>query len=260
MSLPKINIEIPDGKQLFVVMAMMRSGSNLLQQKLNGIEGVLCHGEVFNTSQSGLEPKFEKTEARLPSLKSIDRKSKPGPYLKRLIELSQAEHVGFRLFENHHNDLIQPLIEDPRIFKIVLIRDFLESYVSLEIARQNDQWIMNRLGTRKEWKPIKVNFEAFKTYALRESLFYHEIISRCMLTGQKYLALDYSDLNTAKTDGLLLGHFGVHRVVDKSGVTAQRQNPEVLEEKIENYDEIRKRLRNLRLDRWLLTSGGSHVA
>ncbi len=245
-------IDIPDGKSAFVVMAMMRSGSNLLQQKLNGIEGVLCHGETFNSAHSGLDDKFVKSESRLASLIAIDRKTQPITYLNRLIELTSAEHIGFRLFENHNNALIAPMIKDRRIFKIILIRDFLESYVSLEIAMQNDQWIMNMAGTRKAWKPIKINFEAFKTYALRQSLFYYEIINRCMLTGQKCLTLEYSDLNSSLMEDRLLEHFGTHRKIDRAKITAQRQNPEALSDKIENYGEICKRLRQLRLDRWLL--------
>lgn len=246
------SIDIPNGKNAFVVMAMMRSGSNLLQQKLNGIEGVLCHGETFNSAHIGLDANFEKTEPRLPSLKAIDRKTQPITYLNRLIELTSAEHIGFRLFENHNNALIAPLIEDPRVFKIILIRDFLESYVSLEIAMQNDQWIMNKPGTRKVWKPIKINFETFKTYALRQSLFYYEIINRCMLTGQKCLTLEYTDLNSPLMEDRLLEHFGKHRVIDRTKITAQRQNPENLSDKIVNYDEICKRLHHLRLNRWLL--------
>lgn len=245
-------IEIPDGKKLFVIMAMMRSGSNLLQQKMNAISGVLCHGEVFNNSQSGLDVGFEKREPLVPTLKAIDRDNQPVAYLNRLIELSNAEHIGFRLFENHNNPMIEPLIEDKRILKIVLVRDFLESYVSLEIARQNNQWIMNRVGTRKEWRPVKVNFDAFKTYALRQSLFYYEIINRCVLTGQNYLPIQYSELNDPATDEALLGLLGPHRKLDRSRITAQRQNPEPLEQKIENYAELRDKLVKQRLDRWLL--------
>ncbi len=247
-----MNLEIPEGKQLFVIVAMMRSGSNLLQQKLNAIDGILCHGEIFNSSQSGLEPRFERTEPLLNTLKAIDRMETPIPYLNRLIELSKADHVGFRLFESHNNELIKPLIADSRIFKIILVRDFLTSYVSLQIAVQTDQWITNKPGTRKAWKPIQVNMDAFKNYALRHSLFYYEVLSNCMVAGQKCLTLEYSSLNSVETEQKLLDHFGRHRAINRSKITALRQNPEPLESKIENFEEVQTRLRKLRLDRWLL--------
>ena len=34
--------------EYFVVLAEMRTGSNLLESNLNAIEGVECHGELFN--------------------------------------------------------------------------------------------------------------------------------------------------------------------------------------------------------------------
>lgn len=252
MNIPDTELVIPEGKNLFVVMGMMRSGSNLLQQKLNAIEGVLCHGEVFNAAQTGLDWKFEKSVPPDSLLKTVDRRSEPIAYLNSLIELSNGEHIGFRLFESHHNDLISPLIRDSRIFKIILIRDMLESYVSLQLARQTDQWIMNNPGTRKEWKPIQVNFDSFKTYALRQILFYYEILSHCMITGQHCLTLDYNNLNDPSTDAALLNHFGTHRDVLASKVTAQRQNPEPLAQKVANFEDIKSRIQKARLDRWLL--------
>ena len=32
----------------FIVLAAMRTGSNLLEANLNALDGVTCHGEAFN--------------------------------------------------------------------------------------------------------------------------------------------------------------------------------------------------------------------
>ena len=245
------NLELPINKQLFVVIAMMRSGSNLLQQKLNAISGVMCHGEIFNSTQSGLNPQFEKNKPLVSKLKAIDRQARPFEYLNKLVEVSNAEHVGFRLFEGHHNDIITDLARDARIFKIILVRNFLESYVSLEIACQTDQWVVNHPNTRKKWKPVEINFNALKTYALRQSLFYQKIINQCVLHGQEYLVLDYSAINEESTEEKLLAHFGNDRQIDRSRVSAQRQNPESLAEKIANYSDLIQKLKDQRLDCWL---------
>ena len=34
--------------EYFVVLAEMRTGSNLLESNLNAIDGIECHGELFN--------------------------------------------------------------------------------------------------------------------------------------------------------------------------------------------------------------------
>ena len=244
-------IQIPAGKQAFVVLGMMRSGSNLLQQKINAIGGVMCHGEIFNKSQTGLNPGFKKAHPQLESLTSIDKNKTPLRYLEKLLELSDAEHVGFRLFESHNNTLVKPLVEDTRIFKIILVRDLLESYASLEIAKQTNQWLLNNPKGRADWKPVNVNFDTFRNYALRQSLFYNQILKLCLMTGQKCLVLDYPELNSRETDVRLLDHFGSDRSMAESKVTLRRQNPEGLREKIENFDEIHEKIHKLRLETWL---------
>lgn len=240
----------PEGKKLFVVLGMMRSGSNFLQQKLNAIQGVLCHGEIFNPAQSGLSAKFEKSVPDISILRNIDRKNQPFEYLNCLLELSQGENIGFRLFENHNNELIAPLVDNPQIFKIVLIRNFLESYVSLEIARQTNQWIINNPGTRVQWEPIVVDFEAYKTYALRQSLFYYNIMKRCLKQGQNCLSVDYANLNDDVFDTQLSKCFGKNHKIDPKKITAQRQNPEDLKAKIKNYQQISNLIKKHRLDHW----------
>lgn len=232
-------------------MAMMRSGSNLLQQKMSAISGVMCHGEIFNMSQCGLNPEFKQSASHVRSLESIDRSEQPVSYLNRLIELSDAEHIGFRLFDDHNNSIIAPLVDDSRITKIILMRNFLESYVSLQIAKQNKQWILSRISNREEWKPVTVYPKAFQTYALRQILFYNEIINRCVMSGQSYLPIQYSELNDPKTDETLLKLVGSHRKIDHSKIFAQRQNPEPLELKIQNYTEVVELLAKMKLNRIL---------
>ena len=37
----------------FVIFAEMRTGSNFLEENINGLEDVICHGEAFNPSFLG---------------------------------------------------------------------------------------------------------------------------------------------------------------------------------------------------------------
>jgi hypothetical protein len=235
-------------------MAMMRSGSNLLQQKMNAIDGVLCHGEIYNKHQSGLNKTFEKSEAFVTSLKTIDRAREPLRYLNQLIELSNADWVGFRLFENHSKSIIPPLIKDDRIGKIILFRNYLESYVSWRIAQQTKQWMMTQSGTRKEWQPICISSKEFKKFALEKSLYYKSIIHQCVNANQSYLLIKYSDLNETATDHALLEMLGSYRQLDHSQITIERQNPESLEQKIVNFAEFTKQLANDEIARSLAES------
>ena len=51
----------------FVIFAEMRTGSNFLEENINGLEDVICHGEAFNPSFLGypeVETLLGETEAQ----------------------------------------------------------------------------------------------------------------------------------------------------------------------------------------------------
>ena len=235
----------------FVIVSMMRTGSNLLQQKLNAIDGVICHGELLNQNE-GVHPSLRHlTEGQSPVVRPSLRTENPGEYLDAILDRTPAEHTGFRIFPGHHNPTLKALVEDPSVHKIILCRNLLESYVSLRLAQQNNQWIINHAGTRKPWVPVQIEPNEFKNYALRISAYYYHVISRCYLTGQQTTPINYKQINDQETIDRLLQVFGGNRTYKAAAVTALRQNPEPLEQKIKNYAEIVKLLKQLDVADWL---------
>ncbi|MES2657366.1 MAG: hypothetical protein V4689_02050 [Verrucomicrobiota bacterium] len=236
----------------FVILSIMRTGSNLLQQTLNAIDGVTCHGELLNHSPAALHPSLRHLIAGdKPAVSPTLWSEQPQRYLDTILGQTAGDHVGFRMFPDHHNPTLKALVEDPSVHKIILTRDLLESYTSLQLAQQNNQWIINHAGTRKPWAPITVNLDEFKNYALKNAAYYYHIISRCHVTGQHPTPIDYDKLNDPATLERLLAHFGPGRAFVPEAVTALRQNPEPLEQKIKNHAEVVKLLKRLRLDDWL---------
>jgi LPS sulfotransferase NodH len=43
----------------FVIFAEMRTGSNHLEESLNGLDDIQCHGELFNPTFIGHHNRFE---------------------------------------------------------------------------------------------------------------------------------------------------------------------------------------------------------
>lgn len=234
-------------------MSVMRTGSNLLQQKLNAIDGVVCHGELLNQGEDAVHPDFRHlVQGDSALLKASMRKEQPPQYLEGIISRTTGDHVGFRIFPEHHNPTLKALVEDPAWHKIILTRNLLESYISLQLAQQNNQWIMNHAGTRKSWSPVVVDLNDLKNYALRTSAYYYHVISRCHVTGQPVTPVSYDSLNEPETQERLISLFGGNRSYKAEAVTALRQNPESVEEKIKNYDEVAKLLKRLKLVDWMV--------
>ncbi|MEO5916301.1 MAG: hypothetical protein ABIS50_18835 [Luteolibacter sp.] len=242
---------MPTPARRFVILSIMRTGSNLLEQMLNSIEGVTCHGELLNQPNGVNSSVRHLVEGDHPVVRPSLRVEKPREYLDAILDRTPAEHVGFRIFPDHHNPILKSLVEDPTVHKIILTRDLLESYTSLQIAQQNNQWIMNHAGTRKPWAPITIEMGDFKNYALKNAAYYYHIISRCHQTGQHTTPIEYNQINDPATLHRLLAYFGPDRAVHSEKVTALRQNPEPLEQKIKNYSEVMKVIKRIRLDDWL---------
>ena len=116
----------------FVIFAEMRTGSNLLEAALNGIEGITCHGEAFNPHLIG----FPDRETVL-GVTLADRCADPMPLLARIKAAPGLN--GFRYFHDHDPRVLAPVLADPRCAKIILTRNPLHSYVSLKIARATGQ-------------------------------------------------------------------------------------------------------------------------
>ena len=191
------------------------------------------------------------TEGDNPIISPALRKEHPQKYLDAILSQTKADHVGFRIFPEHHNPTLKAIVEDPSIHKIILTRNLLESYTSLQLAQQNNQWLMNHKGTRKPWVPIVIDLGEFKNYALSNSAYYYHILSRCHNTNQRTTPIEYSHLNEPATLDRLLEYFGKDRKFVPESMTALRQNPEPLEQKIKNYAEVMKLLKRIRLDTWL---------
>jgi hypothetical protein len=64
---------------------------------------------------------------------------------------------GFRFFHDHDPRVLDRVLDDPRIAKVLLTRNPLDSYVSRKIATETGQW---RLTDLKHARSGKITFDA----------------------------------------------------------------------------------------------------
>jgi hypothetical protein len=144
---------------------------------------------------------------------------------------------GFRLFSDHDPRALDLILPDPRVAKVVLTRNPVESWVSLEMARITNRWRLfnpsHATFARVRWDPA--SFRAHLDRLQARQLRIHKGLQR---TGQTAFFLDYEDLqDLAAVNGLLtwLGAEGRLRQLDRR---LKKQNPEPLSEKVENFAEM----------------------
>lgn len=220
----------------FVLLAAMRTGSNLLEESLNRIEGLHCHGEAFN-------PVFIAYPDRddLLGVNQADRDRDPRPLLGRIRH--QPGLNGFRYFPDHDPRILDEVLDDPACAKIVLSRNPLDSYISLKIARETGQWRLGGPGRRA----ARVPFDG-EEFARHLDLLtgFHERVQRALqLSGQTAFHLDYDDLGDAGVLAGLVRFLGLGGSALPPSRKTLPQNPEPAEEKVTNPAEMAAALAKL---------------
>lgn len=211
----------------FVVLAGMRTGSNLLEEQLAAMPGIACHGELFNPHFFGKPEVTEKW-----GLSMAARDADPVRVLAKMQEASEGLS-GFRLFHDHFPRAIDHVLTDRRAAKIVLTRRPLDSYVSLKIARKTGQWW---LGDMTSARAARVAFDAEEYAEFLNELaeFQHRITRALQVSGQTAFHLSYEDLSDSEVLAGLGQFIGSDGPPDPDKVRAKVQNPTPVEARLTN--------------------------
>ena len=219
---------------LFVILAEMRTGSNLLEETLNQVAGVICHGEAFNPVHIR-GPKY----ADILGVTKAERDADPMSLLARL--RAEPGLNGFRFFHDHDPRILAEVLADPGCAKIVLTRNPVESYVSLMIARKTGRW---RMADSRRFKAPRPSFvaEEFAEYLNTRQSFQLRVLNALQHSGQTAFYLDYEDAQSVEVINGLLKFLGVNDEVSRISRKLVPQNPTALSEKVSNFATMEKAL------------------
>ena len=216
----------------FVVLAEMRTGSNYLESNLNALDGVTCYGEAFNPFFIG-----HKGKERLLGVTLKERDASPDRLLGAM--QGQTDGIsGFRLFFDHDPRVRDIVLNDPACAKVILTRNPLDSYVSLQIARRTGQWM---LTDARHKKAAKITFDTadFAAYLAQIQATHRDAMAQLQTTGQAPFFVGYDDLGNLDVMNGLAAFLGAPARLEKLSGKLKKQNPASLEDKVENFDEMR---------------------
>lgn len=225
----------------FVIFAEMRTGSNHLEDSLNALEGVTCHGEIFNPVFVGQKDRMD-----LMGMDMDDRTRDPSRFLSGVLSQS-AGLAGFRFFHDHEPRILDTILQDRRIAKLILTRNPLDSYVSWKIAQDTGQW---RLTDARHARSGRITFDAeeFEDMLRAWSGFRQRIDHALRVTGQSAFSIRYEDINDVDVLNGAAEFLGVSDRLPSVSERFKRQNPQDLEDKVMNTDEMASALS--RVDRF----------
>jgi len=232
------------GFDYFVIFAEMRTGSNFLEANLNAFSGLRCHGEAFNPHFVGYPNATEILGFDL-GLRAAD----PHQFLGA-IKSEDSVLGGFRYFRDHDPRVLDAILDNPRCAKVILTRNPAESYVSWKIARETGQW---KLTKAKHAKSERISFKAaeFETFLAELQDFQVLLLNRLQRSGQTAFYIDYEDLQDAEVINGLAAWLGAEERIEGLDRELKKQNPEPLEHKVSNFEDMDKAL--AALDRFNLS-------
>ncbi|MFK5996947.1 MAG: nodulation protein NodH [Rhodobacterales bacterium] len=223
----------------FVLLANMRTGSNLFEQTINLFDSFSCKGELFNPHFIGYP-----NQDGFCGMDVTARDRNPGQLIRKMVAQASDVMPGFRLFSDHDQRVLDYVLEDETCAKIMLTRNPLDSYISHAIAKKTDQWRLTDLHKRKI---AKVDFDiiGFKSYVNTLSGFSKKIRTKLQATGQTAFQLSYTDLGRLEVfNGMSLFLESEERL-DSLKEKIKKQNPESLSEKVNNYKEMLEQVRSI---------------
>lgn len=219
----------------FVILAAMRTGSNLLEAHLNQLDDIHCNGEAFNPHFIG---RVKSTDLLGISLEQRD--DDPQRLLGAIRRALGGLH-GFRYFQDHDPRILTTVLDDPKCAKVILTRNPLDSYLSLKIVRKTKQWQLKNIKRRLA---EHVEFEAaeFRDYLENLRAYTHRLHHRLQITGQSAFHINYDDLNQLDVLNGLAAWLGAASRLDRLDDTLKPQNPEPAFAKVTNPDEMQRSL------------------
>ena len=220
----------------FIMLGAMRSGSNLLEKFLNQYDGLVCHGELFHKSFIGVQG--------CQNYLGIDIETRiedPDWLLDAVRAQNPNKITGFRFFQDHDTSVMDAALKDRFCAKIILTRDPVESFVSLQIALETQQWLVSDVAHRREIQ-IHFDLEDYAAYQKYRSAYYDQIYRALAMSEQPYFEIDYTMLSDVENINRLAAFIGDRTGKTKLKEPIKRQNPGALANKISNIEEVRAAL------------------
>lgn len=224
----------------FILLAEMRTGSNLLEANINMLDGVSCHGEAFNPSFVAY-PKID-------ALLGFDREAREKDPLALLDKIKESDtFAGFRFFHDHDPRVLNVCMDDPRCAKIILTRNPLDSFVSWKIAQATGQWKLTN-ATHSKSMPVEFKPADFEAHLEAIQAFQVRIQHALQISGQTAFYISYDDLRNVDVLNGLAQFLGTSARLSNINKKLKKQNPDPLDQKVSNFDEMKEAL--ARMDRF----------
>lgn len=181
----------------FVIIANPRTGTNHFIDLLNSHQEITCHREVFHQ-----DTVYLLGGSRDDLLEKRDRN--PVAFMEEMYESSPTRACGFKIFSGHNSSVLDKVIHDRNIKKIVLYRpNYLAVFSSERIAEAEKRYLIMDVkmdsidagaydSARTSEKVLFDQGEFNRRWVVYQE-YYKHVLDVLNETGQNYLLVTYED-------------------------------------------------------------------
>jgi len=221
----------------FVILAVPRSGSNMLCSLLNSHSNILCHHELYNPNGIFYALHLRGTGFQLAG--SIRRRDESA--LKFLSQVWQYHEgtscVGFKMTHKQNLDVFHTVLTDPRVKKIILKRkNVVKTYVSKLLAENSGAWEDYSEGNPEAKYQVSIDLTQLQYDQSFNQGYYQEIISKLNETKQEYFQINYESLSHINTQQEFLNF--LQQEYQPLTTQSRKQNPMDLRLLVSNFNEL----------------------
>lgn len=229
----------------FLIVSIPRSGSNMMVGMLSSHRNIVCYPELFHPYAIFDGGQFAKNNIEPYTLDK--RNEDPPGFLGFIYSLrfrKSAQAIGFKMFPDQDDDFLRELILEPSLKKIVLIRDnYLMNFVSQKTAQKSKVYfVKSGTGTEQEDIRIEVDWNEFLAYEKRFQAFFDEVRDLLNKSGQEFCEIHYEQLLVPEHQARMLKFIEVEPDPGLLQIRSEKQNKLPPEDKILNYEELKKLL------------------
>jgi LPS sulfotransferase NodH len=237
----------------FVIIASPRTGSTHLTALLHRHSDIICHGEIFHPQMKNPLKRWQSSESVPEGVSEMVelRRSDPREFLRRVFRNDDGgKHVGFKIFNGHNNEILDELIADTSVKKIVLFRpNLLAVYSSSRIAHKIGERVIK---TPRESQPL-VRFESkkFVKYCRKYTSFYRDVLQSLEGGRQPFHFLNYETINDPIFFAAVVAFIGADPAKATLQPASIKQNSSELLKRFCNPEEVEELLRSEGRLNWL---------
>ena len=181
----------------FMIIGSARTGSSHLVNMLGGHPDILCNGNIFHPKEVHVFwPDGQITPALRVELRE-QRLSDPAAFLERVSRADFGKRfVGFKIFEGQNDQILEQVIADCSVKKIVLYRDnVLANFSSKLAANRTGRYSVKEGAELREQEKVRFIPDDFISFHNEYNRFYREVIASLNNATQSFHLIEYEQIN-----------------------------------------------------------------